>query len=236
MRVAVISDLHLGPRPGRDAFGHDARAFDRWLSTLLDTHDHLVLNGDIFQTDHELGVGADVAAGALQAALRRAPRLAARLRDPRVHYLHGNHDHAAQALLDAETELKLTHGSAAVYITHGDRFDPVLARAPRISQAATWVTGRVRSARLGPLASWLEERDVDIKARRFQRPNGPYAAAAGLLAREQRADVVVFGHTHVPCSHELPHCWWANPGSCSLGRRALVSVDLAAGTVVVRQE
>ena len=179
MRVAVISDLHIGPRRGRDAFGHDEQAFDRWLDELLDTHDHLVLNGDIFQTDHELTVGAAVQRRALHAAMARVPWLTARLADPRVHYLHGNHDTAAQAELQTDHELRLEHRGNTVLITHGDRYDPVIGRAPGVSHAATWAAGRVRAARLQGLATWLEGRDIAIKAERFQGQRGALRRGSG---------------------------------------------------------
>ena len=104
-----------------------------------------------------------------------------------------------------------------------------------MSHAATWVTGRMRAAGVPRLAGWLEQRDVDLKAARFRGPEGPYARGAAALMVEERADVVVFGHTHATCRHELRAGLYLNPGAACGGRRAWASIDLGLGAAVVRE-
>src|SRR5687768_5317178 len=57
VRIAAISDLHIGVRAGLDGFGHAIDAFDAWLARLEHDHDRIVLLGDVFQTDHVLVPG-----------------------------------------------------------------------------------------------------------------------------------------------------------------------------------
>ncbi len=231
LRVAVLSDLHIGSPPVVGAFGHDVGAFARHLDGLLATHDHVVLNGDVFQCDHGLRWDRDAHRGALARAMAAHPWLCERLDRPRVHYLRGNHDDVAHDVLGASERLVLGVPGAQVVITHGDQHDPVIGRAPGISAAATWFSGRVRRAGLGRLASALEDRDVVIKAGRFGGATGPYAAGAAALMVETGAQVAILGHTHIPEHHALPQGIFANPGSASLGQFRWVSVDLAAGDV-----
>lgn len=234
MRVAVMSDLHLGVPPVGGAFGHPAPDFARFLQARLDDHDHVVLNGDVIQTDHTLRWGPAAARAALQRGLAHHGWLAALLDNPRLHYLHGNHDAVAADVLGAPT-LRL-FGEGRLVVTHGDAFDPVIGRAPGVSAAATWASGRIRRLGLHALATALEGRDIAIKGQRFGGPEGPYARGARELLRAHGAEVCVMGHTHVPCEHDLPEGIYVNPGSCSLGWRAWVSVDLDAGDVVRHAE
>jgi len=232
MRVAVVGDLHIGPLAGRDAVGQDTDGLVAWLGEVRASHDHLVLNGDIFQCDHGLGVGAAAEARALHACLARVPALVELMADPGVHYLHGNHDRVARDELGAPTELHLEGTGHRLLVTHGDAFDPVLDGVPALSHAATWVCGRVRAAGLSAVAGWLEGRDVAIKAARHQGPGGPYARAASSLAADREVDRVVFGHTHVPCLLDLDTGGLlANPGACAGGGRRVVRLDLSSGSV-----
>ena len=52
MRIAVISDLHIGTRAHSDTFQHDPTDFQRFLDVLERDHDHIVLLGDVYQCDH----------------------------------------------------------------------------------------------------------------------------------------------------------------------------------------
>lgn len=47
MRIAALSDFHVGARAGMDEFRHDERAFLERLARVVDTHDRTILVGDI---------------------------------------------------------------------------------------------------------------------------------------------------------------------------------------------
>ena len=181
MRIAALSDFHIGARRYMDEFRHSEASFLAWLDVLERSHDRIVLVGDIYQTEHALLPGLRPAAAQLARAQARLPALSARLRGPQYLYLHGNHDAVAGPALAAPERLQLRADDFTVVFIHGHQFDPVFQRARAAAQAATWFTGRLRRAGLRPLAQWFEGRDVAIKHRRFGHADGPYARAARTL-------------------------------------------------------
>ena len=236
MRIAAISDLHIGACERTDGFAHDEAVFLGFLDRLQAEHERVVLLGDIFQTEHGTLPGRRSAARQLAHARARVPRLCQRMRRPDYAYVHGNHDAIAHEVLGAATRLRIADSGFVAYFVHGHQFDPLLQYPMYpLSRAATWFTGRLRRARLGPLAEYFEQKDVQVKHRRLGGPSGPYARAARRLLVRERADCVVMGHTHVACRHEFAEGVLANTGTCSRGQISYVSIDTAARTVVVRQ-
>ncbi len=229
MRLAALSDLHIGLDGRTDAFGHETAAFGSFLDDLLATHDRLVLLGDVFTADHAAVWGASFARAQLLRILARVPWLADRLADPRVHYVHGNHDVVARDVLGAAERVELQGARFRVLFVHGHQFDPVARRALRLAQAGTWATGRLRAARAPALAQWLEDRDVAIKDARFRGAQGPYARAADALCSETGVAAVVMGHTHAARVDVVQHGLSLNTGTCSGGRREMISLDLDSG-------
>ncbi|MBV1856844.1 MAG: metallophosphoesterase family protein [Nannocystaceae bacterium] len=235
MRVAALSDLHIGLDGRTDAFGHDATAFASFLDRLLATHDRVVLLGDVFTADHAALWGPSHARAHLQRILVRVPWLADRLAGPRVHYVHGNHDLVARDVLGAAERIVLARGAIRVLFIHGHQFDPIARRALRLAQAGTWGTGRLRAARAPVVAQWLEDRDVAIKDARFRGAMGPYARAAERLCREENLSAVVMGHTHAARVDAVEHGVSLNTGTCSGGRHDVLSLDLETGQGTLRR-
>jgi len=233
MRIAALSDFHIGARAYMDEFRHDERRFLAYLDRLEAAHERIVLVGDIYQTEHALLPGRRAAARELRAARRRLPALARRLQGERYLYLHGNHDAVAARELGAPAQLRLAADGFAVVFVHGHQFDPIFSRAYAAARAATWFTGRLRRLGLRPLAQWFEGRDIALKHRRFGHAAGPYGAAARALLRAHAADLVVMGHTHVPHLHALPEGRLVNTGSCARGRLMHVTIDTAARSVEI---
>lgn len=229
MRVAALSDLHIGLDPQTDAFGHAPGPFRGFLDMLLREHDRVVLLGDVFTADHAAVWGERFARAHLRRILARTGWLAERLVDPRLHYVHGNHDLVAGAVLGAPERLVLEGSACRVMFVHGHQFDPVARRALVLAQAGTWSTGRMRALGLRRVAQWFEDRDVAIKDVRFRGPAGPYATAADALCREAGVHAVVMGHTHAARLDPMPHGVSLNTGTCSGGRTEYVSLDLDRG-------
>ncbi|HWB76569.1 MAG TPA: UDP-2,3-diacylglucosamine diphosphatase [Nannocystaceae bacterium] len=233
VRVAAISDLHIGAPAGRDGFGHAISDFAAWLDRLERDHDRIVLLGDVFQTDHTIVPGARRRASQLHAARQRAGVLAQRFTDDRYHYVHGNHDAIAKRELATPTELRLAADGVDLLFTHGHQFDPVARGAQWLADLGTWTTGALRRTPLLALARWLEAHDVAIKHARFGGRDGPYARGAAELGTRAHAQVVIMGHTHAAELHELGDVLYANTGTCSGGRRECVSIDTGARTVAL---
>ena len=231
MRIAAISDLHIGAHGPSDPFRHREDDFLRWLDAVEATHDHVVLLGDVWQCDHALRTGPTAEADQLAAARARLPRLTARFDGPGYHLVAGNHDAVAATALGARDRALFEADGFRALFVHGHQLDPVIGAAPRVSAAATWFAGRVRAAGLRAVAERLEDQDVTVKHRRFCGPDGPYVQGALALLAEAGAQAVVLGHTHMPEWHTVPAGIVANTGTCSRGRFMGVSVDTAARAV-----
>lgn len=231
MRIAALSDFHIGTRRHNDGFRHDLARFGRFLDRLEAEHDAVVLLGDIYQTDHALVPTRAAAQRMLARARERVAPLTERFaRAPYVH-VHGNHDEV-MGTLGAPEHLRLG-GRFEVSFIHGHQFDPIAVRAPWAADLGTWSTGRLRAVGLRPLAWWLEQRDVSIKDRRFRGPQGPYARGAQGLVHEHGTPIVVMGHTHCPGITPLSRGVMVNTGTCSGGRTMWVGIDSERGTIEV---
>ncbi len=233
MKLAAISDLHVGTSDRTDGFRHNEDEFLEFLDELEASHDRIVVLGDLFQTEHGWWFGSRIAANELQKAWRRVPRLWQRVRASNYVYVHGNHDHVSRRLVCARTSWRLQRDGFAVLFIHGHQFDPLLRWMYPAARFGTWFSGRARVAGLGQFADWLEHKDVVTKAERFSGADGPYATAARRLLRERRVDAVVMGHTHTPERVDLGDGVLANTGTCSLGQRMYVSIDTAVRSVQV---
>ncbi len=227
MRIAAFSDLHIGVSDRRDGFLHDPRRFGAFLDRLEAEHDRIVLLGDIFQTDHGAVPTRASARRHLRRAQDRVRELADRFAGPKYLYVFGNHDEVARTELAARHHVCLDDHGVRILFIHGHQFDPVALRAPLAADLGTWLTGRLRALGLRPAAAWLESRDIVIKDRRFAGPDGPYARAASLLARDHGARVVIMGHTHCARIDPIAEGLSANTGSCSRGKLSWISVDTA---------
>lgn len=233
MRVAALSDLHVGLESTTDAFCHAPADFAAFVDTLLAEHDRVVLLGDVLTADHAARWGARLAGEHLRRILDAHAWLADRIAHPRVVYVYGNHDLAARDVLGAPERVVLGTPRCRVLFVHGHQFDPVAAAALPLAHLGTWTTGRLRALGLRRLAQWFEDRDVEIKDVRFRGPGGPYARAADTLCREESVQAVVMGHTHCARVDVMPSGVSLNTGSCSVGRRQFVSLDLERGRGVL---
>ena len=182
VRIAALSDLHIGARDYTDGFGHDLEEFSRFLDELEDNHDRIVLLGDIYQTDHSAVPSRAAARRMLEQVRRRVPSLAERFDRPPYVHVFGNHDEIAGEALGAPEYLRVP-GRFDVLFIHGHQFDPVAVRASWAADFGTWGTGRLRAWGLRPVAWWFEQRDVQIKDRKFPTPRGPRGSAGSTTSR-----------------------------------------------------
>lgn len=225
MRIAAISDFHIGPSERLDCFHHRPDDFHAFLDRLEASHDRIVLLGDIFQSEYGARLGPSCERLELRAASKRVPSLWQRFQSEPYSYLHGNHDSIAKKEFGALSELTIESDDFSVFFIHGHQFDPLVQRTYLFARLGTWFSGRVRNVGLGGVADWLEYQDVQIKHRKFEGVSGPYALAAKELLKTQKADVVVMGHTHVPQRLELDGGIYANTGTCSHRQLMYVSID-----------
>lgn len=222
MRVASISDLHLGQSPALDGFGGSEFVLLQLLDRLERDHDHIILLGDIFATDYGRRPGSS--AEVLHRTLQRYRATARRWREAPYTLVFGNHDPITEKELGAREHVELEHRGFRARWQHGHQFDPLLGpHAP----LTTWAIGGLRRAGAQGLANLLEgpvyERGLDIAAR-----FGPsLAAGAGEMVGRDEADAVIMGHTHQTACRAMGEGVYANAGATTAAHLSWVSVDLA---------
>lgn len=236
MKIAALSDFHIGSSSRGDCFQHSTEDWSTYLDALEAAHDEIVLLGDVFQAEH----GPSLSARGKRAELRRAqaflPELWERMQGPQYHYIHGNHDAAAARSEGVRESMRIEADGFSIYFVHGHQYDPLLRKIYPLAQASTWFSGRLRRFRLKVVADWLEHQDIRIKHAAFQSEQGPYVAAARALLKEHGVDAVLMGHTHVPQRLDLAEGIFANTGTCSMGQRMHLSIDTKARSVVLHKK
>jgi predicted phosphodiesterase len=228
MKIAVISDLHLGARDRADTFGHDETDFLRFLRYLEGNFERIVLLGDIWET--LTGTTYGNAARALEAARDAHPEIAARFRRPKYRYVHGNHDIVAGVTENAPEELALRIDGTRLLFTHGHHHDLLIRKARWLSELGVWLGGWLLRMRLNPLYSMFDSidrarsrLDVDGTKCTFQRWAMDVAHARG-------ADVVVTGHTHFANRTEHGSGLFLYSGSCANGKYSYLGIDTRSST------
>lgn len=230
MKLAVISDLHLGAGDRADGFGHDDADFLRFLKFLEGNFERVILLGDIWETLQSRRLGS--ARQELELARAAHPEIAKRFERPRYHYVHGNHDIVA-GLLGVPDELHLMVDGVRLLFTHGHQNDELIRRRQWMADLGVWLGGWIRRVGLGAfyrLCAKIDEArgglSLDGTRCEFQR------WAVGEAAR-RAFDVVVTGHTHLAARTEHGSRLFLNSGSCSEGQLSFLSIDTRRGDYAV---
>jgi len=224
VKIAAISDFHICAKGYTDCFQHDEQSFLAFLDKLEEEHDHIVLLGDIYQTDHSIWRSERADAKELQQAQRRTHWLTERILRPKYHLLFGNHDMVIEKVLQARETLRLEADDFAVYFIHGHQFDPVITETTRWYHCAVWINARLRRFGLRRLVEWMEDIDVRTKARLLGE-KGNYHVAAQRFMKAENAQLVVMGHTHIPEKRVFTEGAYINTGTCSRGQFMYASID-----------
>ncbi|HZI15252.1 MAG TPA: metallophosphoesterase family protein [Myxococcus sp.] len=226
MRIAVISDLHLGRRDAADHFGHEDSAFLRFLRFLESNFERIVLLGDIFETLTPRTPGRQVAE--LAAARAAHPELVRRFSEPQYHYVHGNHDLVAGALLRAPEQLVLEADGVRMLFTHGHHHDWVIRKARILSEAAVWAGAWLRRMRLRAMFRMFQALDARLTHALPDPARCTFQRWAMARAHDSAADIVVTGHTHQGMRVEHGNRLFLNSGTCSEGSFSFLSLDTRA--------
>jgi predicted phosphodiesterase len=233
MRLAVLSDLHLGEGGPSDSFGHDDAEFLAFLRRIEADHERIVLLGDVWETLTSSRLGD--AAGALARARAHHRELAARFRRPAYAYVHGNHDWVA-AREGVPSELRIAANGVRVLFTHGHEQDLLVRRFRWLSELGVWLGAHLRRVGLASLYRAAQRLDVGRERVSIDPAACDFQRWAIDLARTREADVVVTGHTHVATRGEHGDRLFLNSGTCSEGQRSFLSIDTATGRYDVIRE
>lgn len=228
MKIAVISDLHLGRGDRIDEFGHDDGEFLRFLDFLEGNFERVVLAGDVWETLNAKTPRQQVKT--LAACREAHPEIAKRFERPNYQYLHGNHDIVAGNVMKAPEALHLEADGTRILFTHGHQFDWVINNARWMSELIVWLGGWVMRMGLKPV-KWVVERIEEIiRGESRDHPDRDRFQIASLaLAEQHKADIVVTGHTHNGIVAQHEDRLFMNSGSCSEGQFSWLSLDTRAG-------
>ncbi|HEY2404757.1 MAG TPA: metallophosphoesterase family protein [Polyangiaceae bacterium] len=231
MKIAVISDLHLGTGGAADGFGHDDGEFLKFLKFLEGNFEKLVLLGDIWET--LTGALPGDPAAQLRRARESHPEIARRFASSQYLYVHGNHDLVAGAVEGAPDELILNTGQSRILFTHGHQNDELIQRRRWLSELGVWLGGWIR--RLGMAALYRLASEIDEKRGGLSLDGAEcsFQRWAMNVAAEREFDIVVTGHTHLAAREAHGNRLFLNSGSCSEGNFSFLSMDTAVASYAV---
>ena len=223
MKLAVISDLHLGPGDATDAFGHRDESFLKFLDFLEHNFERVVLLGDIWETlTHPLPFHPR---RGLAQARNAHLAIAQRFERPAYTWVHGNHDIVAGALGLAPPELSLNVQGTRLLFTHGHLHDVIVRRARWVSEMGVWMGGWLRRLGMGGVYRAFNRLDHLRNGPMHDASRCTFQRWATHLARARGADVVVTGHTHQATRAEHGNTLFLNSGSCSRGAFSYLGLD-----------
>jgi predicted phosphodiesterase len=233
MKIAVISDLHLGPAGAADLFGHDDSEFMGFLKFLERNFEKVVLLGDIWETLTGRMPGRPERE--LTRARESHPEIAQRFSSRKYAYVHGNHDLVAGVVEDAPDELSIEADGVRLLFTHGHQNDPIVRRARWASELGVWLGAWIRRFGLASLYRAIGRIDMLRDGTQTDPSACPFQRWAVEVAKLKSADVVVTGHTHLALRAEHGSRLFLNSGSCAEGQTTFLSIDTRAGAYAVHK-
>jgi UDP-2,3-diacylglucosamine pyrophosphatase LpxH len=216
MRIAVISDLHIGA----EDFVPDG--FGEFLDHLEREHDEIVLLGDVFECYFPRLPWKALAEYDRFDRLHRD--ITDRFRSARYTVLSGNHDMVALRARGIPSRTERGVPGFRILLSHGHENESAY-QSPlkiRLVELYMWLVYRLK--RLGWPAPYNYSYRMDY-AMNMKDGGAAHVEAARALVR-QGYDVVVFGHTHVERHVEFRGGGtYINTGDC-VRRRMYASLDL----------
>jgi len=243
MRIAAISDLHLGFGDRADRFGHKPSEMLAFLDDLEAQHDLIVVVGDLYETWQGRRLG-DMRA--TFAEIRRTyPKLSARMSTAPYRLIVGNHDPLVEEE-GATRQLEIVADGVRMLFTHGHQWDPPLKRTKPLAYTFAFSTGVLNrlDGRAASVVKGLRDRlerrylynaTVSEATQGQGLPRCPYLrGATALLEHRADVDVIVCGHTHVPARYETPFGTYLGCGALAGGHWSWVELDTHTRTWTLR--
>jgi UDP-2,3-diacylglucosamine pyrophosphatase LpxH len=216
MRIAVISDLHIGA----DEFS--PTGFGEFLDHLEREHDEIILLGDVFEC---YSPALPWRALAQYDRLDRLHRdITHRFRSAKYTILSGNHDMVLRRARGIPSRTERAHNGYRILLSHGHENESAFGSAikVRLVELYMWLIYRLKRIGLPALYHWSYRIDYELN---MKDGGAAHVEAARRLVRDGY-DVVVFGHTHVARHVELREGGtYINTGDC-VRRRMYASLDL----------
>jgi UDP-2,3-diacylglucosamine pyrophosphatase LpxH len=216
MRIAVISDLHIG------ADDFSPAGFAEFLDALEREHDEIILLGDVFECYFPALPWRALAQYERFDRLHRD--ITHRFRSAKYTMLSGNHDMVLRRARGIPSRTERVHKGYRILFSHGHENESVYANAVkvRLVELYMWLAYRLTRLGLPGLYHWSHRMDYH----RYMRDGGAVHVEAARRLLRRGYDVVVFGHTHVARHVRLRGGGtYINTGDC-VRRRVYASLDL----------
>jgi len=225
-RVAVLSDLHLGPSGAALAGRPNAALMGRLVRRLRETHDLLVVNGDLFDLDRSTWPLDH--ARTYRNALVAHHEILAQMRGADVLWTIGNHDAWLEAGIGAKRAVDVAMPAGVVRIEHGHRFDAPIKRLRTFTSLVTWASGH--AAQGAPrLYRWMRATERRLITRHDAGCPIERGARHWLAGHPSYA-MMVIGHTHRPACLDVGGRYVLNPGDAMHENIGVVSIDGRTGS------
>jgi UDP-2,3-diacylglucosamine pyrophosphatase LpxH len=216
MRIAVISDLHIG------ADDFSPAGFVDFLDHLEGEHDEIILLGDIFECYFPVLPWKALAEYERFAWTYRD--ITDRFRSPKYTLLSGNHDMVLRRARGIPSRAERGNDGYRILLSHGHEVEAAFHSALRTRLVELYMWFVYRLKRLGFRAPYDFSYARDYEWNMKDGGVAHVAAARNLVRRGY--DVVVFGHTHVERHVEFGgDGTYINTGDC-VQRRMYASIDL----------
>lgn len=226
MKIAVFSDLHLGPG-ALNRCSVPRRKIERWLNLIDSTHERVIVAGDLYDLSRPrtpLGWRDH-----LDTIRFEWGPLMERLESYEAVY--GNHDRQRQQLGVPE-RIEIQAEAGKIVVMHGHQFDPHIKQIPGLELAANFAAGWMSRLGVASLAKLmggvvaLDERLESAMRDKRGQAHADLSMHGAVSTARQGVDLVIMGHSHELRSVELgAGSQFANTGSWVSGTADWVSID-----------
>lgn len=216
MRIAVISDLHIGP-PGLDFLDHSDDSFISFLKNLESSHEKIILLGDIIETLMPKYPGGFEENFWRAWFHRRA--ITSRFEHPQYTYVYGNHDWIASKLVHAKERLYIHSGGRRMLFVHGHQLDRLYNK--NVGESLVYALGWGVRGGLGKLYRKLAYLETARHARMMF-----ITKEMKKIISETNSNTLITGHSHSAMIKNFGDILYLNSGHCAFGNKNFLSMDL----------
>jgi UDP-2,3-diacylglucosamine pyrophosphatase LpxH len=216
MRIAVISDLHIGA----DEFRPEG--LTEFLDHLEAEHDEIILLGDVFECYFPRWPWRALAE--YDRFDRLHGEVTRRFRSAKYTILSGNHDMAVKRARGIPSRIERGDPGFRILLSHGHENEPAYQSPLRVRlvELYMWLAYRLKRLGLPALYEFSYRKDYQLN----MKDGGAVHVEAARQHVQRGYDLVVFGHTHVARHVELRGGGiYINTGDC-VRRRMYASLDL----------
>jgi len=222
MKIAVISDLHIGYDKDTHQLGHSDHDFAAFLFYLENNFDRIILLGDIYEISMAYGEDADI----FKLANINHATITKRFKKDKYLYVFGNHDLVGEKFGGIE-KFRITYENKRYCFIHGHQFDEAH------NQLHVNIFGGL-FLKLGMISiyKWFTEQ-IESAYYSTSKENERFERVAIQYAKD-KYDVIICGHSHMPKIYEKESVTYINSGTCTYGRYCYIDMDLAKKEYAVK--